>query len=336
MLSATTVIAALLVGLAIGVLSGMLGIGGGTIMIPVFRLGFGMAPIVCTATSLFAVMLTGISGSISHIRRKTCILQLGLALGLGGALTSPLGVWLASVSPDWAIMVAATLVIGYSAVTMFQKALKMKPKPASASAPIPAPASVPASASASAMPAGRTCGVENVSREAFSQESAGIHEGSPDNGTEDVSRETSLRRSAGAADAGDGQISDAPQVDRRMLLKGVGIGLVAGVASGYVGLGGGFLMVPMLLQLLHLPMRLTSGTSLLAVVILPIPGVIMQGAFGNVDWLAGILVSLGTMPGAFLGARLIDRVPERALRFLFSGFLMVAAIMMALDQLPIS
>ena len=121
-----------------------------------------------------------------------------------------------------------------------------------------------------------------------------------------------------------------------MLLKGVGIGLVAGVASGYVGLGGGFLMVPMLLQLLHLPMRLTSGTSLLAVVILPIPGVIMQGAFGNVDWLAGIVVSLGTMPGACLGARLIDRVPERALRFLFSGFLMVAAIMMALDQLPIS
>lgn len=94
-------------------------------------------------------------------------------------------------------------------------------------------------------------------------------------------------------------------------------------------------MVPMMLQLLKMPMRLTSGTSLLAVMILAIPGVAMQASYGNVDWVAGICVAIGTMPGAFVGARLTERVPERSLRFLFSGFLMVAAVMLVLDQLGI-
>ncbi|WP_165062354.1 sulfite exporter TauE/SafE family protein [Adlercreutzia sp. ZJ154] len=277
MISAVSILASLIVGLVIGVFSGMLGIGGGTIMVPVFKLGFGMAPAMCAATSLFAVVLTAISGSITHIRNKTCVPKLGLALGLGGAATSPLGVWLGAISPDWAIMVAATLVIAYSAITMFQKAWKMKPaKAGQIDAKISAP---------------------------------------------------SASESAADESAAD------PAISAREMAIGVCIGIVAGVASGYVGIGGGFLMVPMLMQLLKLPMRLTSGTSLLAVMILPIPGVIMQGFYGNVHWIAGILVSLGTVPGAFIGARLINRIPERALRFLFSGFLMVAAILLLVDQL---
>ncbi|WP_165252766.1 sulfite exporter TauE/SafE family protein [Adlercreutzia sp. ZJ304] len=296
MISAVSILASLIVGLVIGVLSGMLGIGGGTIMIPVFKLGFGMAPAMCAATSLFAVVLTAISGSITHIRNKTCVPKLGLALGLGGAATSPLGVWLGAISPDWAIMVAATLVIAYSAITMFQKAWKMKPAKAGQ---IDAKISAPSDS-------------ESAADESAADESAS--------------------ESAAAESAADESTAD-PAISAREMAIGVCIGIVAGVASGYVGIGGGFLMVPMLMQLLKLPMRLTSGTSLLAVMILPIPGVIMQGFYGNVNWIAGILVSLGTVPGAFIGARLINRIHERALRFLFSGFLMVAAILLLVDQL---
>ena len=55
-------------GVAIGILSGLLGIGGGTVMVPIFRLAFGMSPVVSTATSLFAIIPTSISGAASHIR----------------------------------------------------------------------------------------------------------------------------------------------------------------------------------------------------------------------------------------------------------------------------
>ncbi len=69
--------------------------------------------------------------------------------------------------------------------------------------------------------------------------------------------------------------------------------------------------------------------------ILAIPGVIAQAMFGNVDWLIGLFMALGTMPGAFVGARLMSRVPERTLRLLFAGFLVVAAVALLVDQLGI-
>ena len=104
-------IGSIAVGLVVGVLSGLLGIGGGTILVPTFKLGYLMHSIACTATSLFTIIPTSVSGAISHLRNKTCVPALGLAAGLGGAVTSPLGVWLASRSEGWMIMLAAALII---------------------------------------------------------------------------------------------------------------------------------------------------------------------------------------------------------------------------------
>ena len=101
-----------LVGVLIGIASGILGIGGGTVMVPIFRLAFGMSATMSTATSLFAIIPTSISGAISHVKGKTCIPALGIAAGLGGACLSPVGVWLAQLSPDWLVMLAAALIIG--------------------------------------------------------------------------------------------------------------------------------------------------------------------------------------------------------------------------------
>ena len=110
------------VGFCVGVLSGMLGIGGGMVMLPVFRLGFGMAALQATATSLFAIVPTSLAGSATHLRNRTCVPAVGVLAGIGGACSSPVGVYLASASPTWLVMAAAALVIGYSSVTMLKKA----------------------------------------------------------------------------------------------------------------------------------------------------------------------------------------------------------------------
>ena len=52
----TSFIVPALVGIVVGILSGLLGIGGGTILVPVFRLAFGMSPVMSTATSLFTII----------------------------------------------------------------------------------------------------------------------------------------------------------------------------------------------------------------------------------------------------------------------------------------
>ena len=259
-----------LVGVLIGIASGLLGIGGGTVMVPIFRLAFGMSATMSTATSLFAIIPTSISGAISHVKGKTCIPALGIAAGLGGACLSPVGVWLAQLSPDWLVMLAAALIIGYSAINMFKKAFKLRPA---------------------------------------GQPAAGVDASAP--------------------------TADDSSLSRKQLLQGAAIGLVAGLASGYVGVGGGFIMVPLMLSIIGIPMRKASGTSLIAVMILAIPGVIEQGIIGNINYLAGIAIVIGAIPGAVIGARLVTKVPERTLRLLFGCFLIVAAVMLVLNEVGI-
>ena len=258
-------IAAAVLGVFIGVLSGLLGIGGGTVMVPSFRLLFGMSALASTATSLFTIIPTSISGVVSHIRNKTCIPKLGVAMGLGGACTSPVGVWLAQISPSWAVMLAAALVIGYSAFNMVKKAMQA--------------------------PKGNA--------------------------------------------AGSAALSPPPSISNRQLAIGFAIGLLAGVMSGYVGVGGGFLMVPLMLTWIGLPMKQASGTSLIGIMLLAIPGAVEQGLLGNIDYVTGIATAIGTVPGAFIGARLVSRVPERALRILFSVFLGIGAVLLVVKELAL-
>lgn len=276
----------LVVGLAVGVLAGLLGIGGGMLLVPAFKLGYAMDSLMCTATSLFTIIPTSVSGAISHIRNKTCLPKLGVAAGLGGACLSPLGVWLATLSPDWAVMGAAALIIAYSSVTMFRKALRA-PK-------------VPRGAGAGAADA--------AAKEAAAED-----------------RAAAIERAH----------AEAPAIGWREAGIGAAIGLFAGLASGYVGVGGGFIMVPLMMSILHVPMKLTSGTSLIAVMILAVPGTVTQALLGNINWIAGIAVACGSIPGATLGAKLIPKVPERQLRFLFAGFLVVAAVLLVVNQLGV-
>ena len=105
--------------------------------------------------------------------------------------------------------------------------------------------------------------------------------------------------------------------------------------SGYVGVGGGFIMVPLMLTLINIPMKLASGTSLIAILILAIPGTIENGIVGNIDYVTGLMVAVGSIPGAVLGARLVKKVPERTLRFIFGGFLIIAAIVLFLNEFGI-
>ena len=308
----TSLVIPALVGIGIGILSGMLGIGGGTVLVPIFRLAFGMSPLASTATSLFAIIPTSISGVVAHARAKTCVPKLGLALGVGGAVMSPLGVWLASVSPGWLVICVAAIVIGFSAFKMFKKAVKCAPAPR----------------------AGRAGAARAAGPNAAEQRAA-----CASNATSSSSNAAAPQAAcAGAASAHSTTpkpVPDQPILSRKQYLQGACIGLIAGLASGYVGVGGGFIMVPLMLAVLDIPMSLASGTSLIAIMILAIPGVIEQGLLGNIEYLAGIAIVVGSIPGALVGARLVRVVPERQLRFIFGGFLLVAAVMLMLNEFGI-
>ena len=282
---------AALVGVGVGVLSGLLGIGGGTVMVPLFRLAFGMEPIAATATSLFTIVPTSISGMWKHAKNKTSLPRVGIVCGLMGACLSPVGVWAANVSPGWAIMGAAAVVVMYSSFTMLKKAL--------------------------AAPKG---GAAKGSRKACEKKST----------TSDAAAVGAAGATGDAAAAG--LAATAIKLTPKYVAKVALIGVVAGFMSGYVGVGGGFIMVPLFVSMLGIPMRLASGTSLTAVCILAIPGVIEQAVLGNIDYMVGVAMMVGSIPGAIVGANLVKRVPERALRFAFAVFLLLMAVLLVVNE----
>lgn len=295
---------AIVIGLIIGLFSGLLGIGGGTLMIPVFRLGFGMSAIASTATSLFTIVPTSIAGCITHIKNGTCVTKIGLAAGIGGACLSPLGVLAATNSPDIAIMGCAAIIIAYSAVTMFRKAISM-PKRSHSNLSMAA--------------------TLKRFRLEFEDEEA----------REEDQQRQQAQREAFHAEQKRLIAEERQRIGVKQCLQGAAIGLVAGFASGYVGVGGGFLMVPLFITVLGLTMKQASGTSLIAVVLLAIPGVITQTLHGNVDYMAGIAMAIGSIPGAIIGASLIRYIPERKMRFLFGFFLLFAAIILVGNELGV-
>lgn len=301
------------VGVGIGVLSGLLGIGGGTVMVPVFKLGLGLSALMSTATSLFAIIPTSVSGVVTHVRNKTCVPKLGVAAGLGGALMSPVGVWLATISPAWMVMLAAALIIGWSAVKMFGKAFKLRHPSQQRAQQVQRPQGEAAAGAVaeSSVAAGEPAVPAAAEPEAASQ------------------------AIPTAPEATSPAIPAVPQLSSKQLLQGACIGLAAGLASGYVGVGGGFLMVPLMLSIIGIPMRLASGTSLIAVMILAIPGTTEQAILGNINYTVGLAVVVGSIPGAVLGARLVKVVPEFALRLVFGMFLLVGAALLVVSELGV-
>ena len=95
----------------------------------------------------------------------------------------------------------------------------------------------------------------------------------------------------------------------------------AGLLSGLLGIGGGTVIVPALAGMLGVPLKRALGTSLVAVVVLVIPGTIVHAVLGNIDWAAALFLVIGSLPGARLGATIALGTKERTLRLMVGSFL---------------
>ncbi|MGB4136557.1 MAG: sulfite exporter TauE/SafE family protein [Microbacterium sp.] len=86
----------LLVGVAIGVIAGLIGVGGGVIVVPVLMLVFGTSDLVAKGTSLMMMIPTAISGSIGNLRHGNVDLLGSAIIGISACTMTALGAWLAT------------------------------------------------------------------------------------------------------------------------------------------------------------------------------------------------------------------------------------------------
>lgn len=106
----------------------------------------------------------------------------------------------------------------------------------------------------------------------------------------------------------------------------IGIGLLAGLLSGLFGVGGGTVIVPLLVLLLHFNQRLGAGTSLAAIVPTATVGVVSYAIHGSVAWIPALILAAGAVVGAQIGTRLLPRISQTVLRWFFVGFLVIVIV----------
>lgn len=110
------------------------------------------------------------------------------------------------------------------------------------------------------------------------------------------------------------------------------IGLVAGLASGLLGIGGGVVIVPLLAGWLGIPLKRALGTSLLTIPALVIPGTIVHAYLGDIDWWLFVLLTIGAVPGVWIGARIALGTAERTLRTAVGSFMLLLAAIYGVSQ----
>ncbi len=127
-------------------------------------------------------------------------------------------------------------------------------------------------------------------------------------------------------------LSSAPGA-RRSWQRLAAVGLAAGLYSGFLGLGGGFVVVPGLMRYCGFTVKEAIGTSLVTVAILAVPGTLVHSLLGHVDWRLALLLAIGVVPGAWLGAHAATRASDRAVALSFAALLAVTGIWLAISEI---
>jgi uncharacterized protein len=112
----------------------------------------------------------------------------------------------------------------------------------------------------------------------------------------------------------------------------LGSGGLVGLLTGFLGVGGGFLIVPALVLLVGLPMNQAVGTSLMIIAMNSFAGFL--GHLSNLQLDASVIaafVGAGIL-GTFAGARISKHVPAERLRVLFAGFVILLALVLLYDN----
>lgn len=108
------------------------------------------------------------------------------------------------------------------------------------------------------------------------------------------------------------------------------IGFFAGIVSGLFASGGGMILVPAFMYLLKMEDVESRATSVICI----LPMVVTSGIFyytsNYIDWKIGILCAIGGVVGGILGAKLLNKVPDKYLKIAFTVFLIYASYRMVI------
>jgi len=261
-------------GLVAGIMAGFLGIGGGTVLVPIL-IALGHTTVEAVATSSLSIVITSLSGSIQNWRMGYLDLQRVLALGFPALATAQLGVWLVNLSKQFS---PAILTAAFAAFLLIN------------------------------------IGLVSWRNHIVAQQQR---------------RQAEIAQASDLADLADLAPVDRPDVATKRvdpLLARVLTGGFAGLLAGVFGIGGGIILVPLQMLLLHEPIKMAIQTSLGVIIMTALSASVGHAVSGNILPIAGLLLGLGGLFGAQISTRLLPKLPDEVVSILFRSFLGLMSI----------
>ena len=119
------------------------------------------------------------------------------------------------------------------------------------------------------------------------------------------------------------------QIDtKKTIIIGLIGGLVVGFLNGFFGGGGGMIVVPLLIFLLHLPEKNAHATAIFVILPLCIVSSIIYILKGSMDWLQLLYTSIGFIVGGGVGAIILKKINNKVLRVIFALIMVGAGVKM--------
>lgn len=123
-LTILTISGLVVLGVVTGVLSGLLGVGGGIVVVPALMVLFGTSDLVAKGTSLLMMIPTAISGTVGNLRRGNVDLVAAGIVGLAACTTTALGAWIATLVDPFVGNVLFAIFLTFIAVQMAMRAVR--------------------------------------------------------------------------------------------------------------------------------------------------------------------------------------------------------------------
>ena len=270
-------------GAAVGFLSGMFGVGGGFLITPLL-IFYNIPPAVAVATGANQVVASSFSGALSHFRRGTLDIKLGLTLLGGGLVGASVGIYLFTLLRTLGqldLIISLFYVIFLSVI-------------------------------------GGLMLIESINalRRAAANKPVSLRKPGQHNWVHRLPFKVRFKRSKI-------YLSVIP-----VIVLGFGIGVLTSI----MGVGGGFIMVPAMIYLLHVPTNVVIGTSLFQIIFVTAFTTIVQATTNqSVDvFLAGLLMIAGVI-GAQYGVRVGQQLRGEQLRALLALIVLAVGVRLALD-----
>ncbi len=127
-----------------------------------------------------------------------------------------------------------------------------------------------------------------------------------------------------SAPSGGSSAQDAPPDISALQL--VTVATTVGFISGLLANSGGFLLAPLFITVLRLPIKSALACSLAVASVLAIPGTIVHASLGHIDWALVAVFAATSVPLSFLGARVAMRTDAHRLERFYGGALVVLGI----------